>query len=232
MRRKAKLAVAALLAIAIAGPIMATAEPGADVLLAVERIRAAKDEAIRTVAIRELEQLAARQAPGGALSMGVLIVEGLIERDQFEALAWLEEAARAGESVADWYRAKILMEQGATEEAVKLARKSAQKGVNEASVWVYDLLLEKGREREAVAHLEIAAERGNAWAQQVVALHYAAGRGVQKNIKRAYFWALLAEAYGAPDAGRHRKKIGKQIEPEARRELKAAALEWQPENPA
>jgi len=49
---------------------------------------------------------------------------------------------------------------------------------------------------EAVAWFSKAAEQGQVMAQATLGTYYWAGRGVPKDISKAYFWTILAQAGG------------------------------------
>lgn len=208
----------------------ALADPAADVLLATEAARNATDDSSRWRAAGELERLADALAPGAAVALAGLILEGIVDGSPASARAWARSGHELGEPDATLLLARLVAEgvggERSLDAAARYARQAAAAGLPAAGVLVYELLVDE-RPDVALSYLRDAANLGFAPAQHLLGIHYAAGRDVDRDYSESYFWLLLAHAHGADEAADALDAVGMRLSAAERRELIEVAMEWQ-----
>lgn len=85
---------------------------------------------------------------------------------------------------------------GDVEKADEWHRKAADTGNSQAAVQIGIQELEKQNYEEAVKYFKKAAGKGNAEAQNRLAMRYSSGQGIEKNMKEAFKWYLKAAEQG------------------------------------
>ena len=126
-----------------------------------------------------------------------------VEESAAEAFYWYSKAAEQGHTSAQFNLA-ICYEKGRgveqnQQEAICWYRKSAEQGNQNAASALFTLgvtCYEKGDYTQAVQHFHAAAELGVAEAQYNLAICYARGEGVEKNLDTAITWAERAHEQG------------------------------------
>ena len=84
---------------------------------------------------------------------------------------------------------------------------------------------------EALKWYRLAADQGDAGAQNNLGVMYANGQGVPQDYVRAHMWFNLSAAQGNQDAARNRDNIAKLMTPAQIAEAQKLAREWQPKRP-
>ena len=126
-----------------------------------------------------------------------------VEESAAEAFYWYSKAAEQGHTSAQFNLA-ICYEKGRgveqnQQEAICWYRKSAEQGNQNAASALFTLgvtCYEKGDYTQAVQHFHTAAELGVAEAQYNLAICYARGEGVEKDLDTAITWAERAHEQG------------------------------------
>src|SRR4030095_11672754 len=79
---------------------------------------------------------------------------------------------------------------------------------------------------EAARWFALAADHGHPAAQAVMSAYYEAGTGVPKDLEKAYFWAILAQAQGNETGKSRATELSIRMSPEQRRIVQQQADEW------
>lgn len=132
-------------------------------------------------------------------NLGVLIHEGQgTEKDETQALSWIEKAAVQGWADAQYYLGNLY-------EFGQIVPQSFQN----AALWY-----------------QKAAEQGNASAQTNLAVLYANGQGVNQDIVLAYVWSNLAASQGIVEALQNRETVAAEMSPEMLKRVRAVSKEY------
>ena len=68
--------------------------------------------------------------------------------------------------------------------------------------------------------------RGHLQAQSNLGLMYWEGKGVEKDLKRAYYWLAVAVEQGDDEAPGHLKRVATDMSPDEVKEADTKAKEW------
>ena len=85
--------------------------------------------------------------------------------------------------------------------------------------------------RRGLKWYRLAADQGDADAQNNLGVMYANGEGVPQDYVRAHMWFNLSAAQGNQDAAENRDSIAKRMTPAQIAEAQKLAREWQPKRP-
>lgn len=218
--------------LAHASGIVSAQQPAASVLLAIEAARNASTPAHRLQAAVELETLAHEDAPGAASALAALILEGKVDASDEAARRWALRGHEAGDADATMLLARMFAQgmggEKSTARAAELAREAAMAGLPAAGLLVYELLIDTHQFEAALAHLMRAAESGHPQAQQLLGMHFAAGRDLERDDEEAYFWLLLAEAHGVSAAASMVDSVAQRLTSDVRHSVILSTLEWRP----
>ncbi len=146
-----------------------------------------------------------------ASAIGMLHLMGTAgEKDAKKGFAWLLKAADGGDIDGMTYLGKCYMD-GLGTKADKAKAKTyltlaAKQGQVEAVSMLGEIALSEKREIEAVNHFKTAAAYGYTRAENLLAICYAQGIGVERNLRLAEEWFRKSETAGNPDARRLMKE--------------------------
>ena len=172
-----------------------------------------------TRALDEFRQLAGQGLSLAKYNLGVMYDNGHgVSEDDKAAFRWFSEAAEDGVSEA-WFNLGEMYRSG---EGVKVDLSEAIKWLERAALSEDDdayyslgLAFEAQNADESLSKAFswylIGAEAGHALSQYSLANLYANGSGVDTNYFRAYMWATLSSLGGAPDAGRLKSFLAKEM---------------------
>jgi hypothetical protein len=82
--------------------------------------------------------------------------------------------------------------------------------------------------KEALKWYRLAADQGNAQAQNNLGFMYDSGEGVPQNYSQAYIWYSLAGTSGNADAVKNRDSVAAKMTPSQIAEAQRLAREWKP----
>lgn len=132
-------------------------------------------------------------------NLGILLYEGQgIEKNQAQALDWIEKAAAQGWADAQYYL---------------------------GNMYEFGRVVKQSYQSAAELYLK-AAEQGNASAQTNLAVLYANGQGVNQDIVLAYVWSNLAASQGVAQALENREIVAKEMSPQMLQRVRAISREY------
>jgi TPR repeat protein len=125
-------------------------------------------------------------------------------KDYAQAVALWRADAEKGDAYSQ-FRLGIMYDVGmgvTKDEARSLAwlSKASEQGFDRAQVRMGRQLLMRGKQAEATPYFQKAADRGNSWGEQGLAMAYYQGQGVPKDEQKAREWFQKAAAQGNPEA--------------------------------
>ena len=154
------------------------------------------------------------------LALGLAYSDGIgVERNDSEAMAWLERAAKGGEAVAQ-FRMATRYEHGIgvaidTDHAIRLYTDAANQGhvkaMNNLGVFYLNDVAGGQSFEQALHWFHMAAERGLTDAQFNLGVMYERGLGVEASLAESYKWYAMAEAGGDFAATAHADAIAEQL---------------------
>jgi uncharacterized protein len=161
-----------------------------------------------------------------------------VDRDRDQAEFWFRHALDAGHVPARiaWASVLIADAQGGRDpervfEARELLEQALEEGVTLAAYFLARIYIEGiGAQTVdddlAAYYTRLGADDGHAQMQGWLALMYANGQGVERDLVAAAKWANLAAANGDPLGGRLRLMLDEQLDPEQVREARERAVDW------
>ena len=162
---------------------------------------------------------------------------GGMPKDAAEAFSWFQKAANQGLAEAEGalgnaYYFGVGVPQDRADGVRWLAR-AAKQGIAEAQVGLGMIYSEgnqdvKRDEAEAVRLFQNAAQQGNVNAQAFLAVAFLQGKGVPKDYKKAYFFAILAASDQHPNKTKLRNQIAGLLDTATRKSVEKEASEWKP----
>ena len=146
-------------------------------------------------------------------------------------LAWLVAIAPGFAQQADneGWRALVRGDYAAAEQ-IWLPR--AERGDVQAALGLGHLYSIRSEQDKAARWYERAAQAGDAVAQTLLATMYLHGRGVARDLVRAFAWYDNAASGGQVNAGKARDAVGLQMSPDQIEQAKALAAEFRADRAA
>lgn len=154
------------------------------------------------------------------LALGLAYSDGIgVERNDNEAVVWLERAAKGGEAVAQ-FRMAARYEHGIgvaidTDQAIRLYTDAANQGhvkaMNNLGVFYLNDIAGGQNFEQALHWFQMAAERGLTDAQFNLGVMYERGLGVEASLAESYKWYAMAEAGGDFAATAHCDAIAEKL---------------------
>jgi uncharacterized protein len=161
-----------------------------------------------------------------------------VDRDRDQAEFWFRHALDAGHVPARiaWASVLIADAQGGRDpervfEARELLEQALEEGLTLAAYFLARIYIEGiGAQTVdddlAAYYTRLGADDGHAQMQGWLALMYANGQGVERDLVAAAKWANLAAANGDPLGGRLRLMFDEQLDPEQIQEARQRAVDW------
>jgi len=133
-----------------------------------------------------------------------------VMKDEVKAKEWYEKAAEQGVSVAKTRLAELRSQSGdkddclaAYEEFKAAAEEGDPTAQNELAGYYSKYMIDQGVEKDdgkAVYWYKKAAKQGDFEASYWLAWHFFEGKGVEKNLEKAKYWAIIADEEYSTDA--------------------------------
>jgi uncharacterized protein len=145
------------------------------------------------------------------------------------ALVWLHSSAQAGE----WDDAKAAFWQSDMDTVIRLLRPGAEQGNHDYQHFVGTAYYWKQDYRESATWYLLAANQGDAKAQQDLGQYYLQGKGVPRDYLEAYKWFAMAAANERDQpwqrwSNEELDRLEHQMSPEQVIEAQRRAKEWHP----
>ncbi len=141
-----------------------------------------------------LEQLANKQKREALYILGQLYHKGKLGEVNLEkAVAFYEQAAKAGKSLAYMQLGHINLKKGIYEEAIPYFQKAAAAGELNALKFLGRFYTSKGEFKAAADYFNLAIEQGDTWSHYYLGVLYAKGELGEKDIENALFHFSYAQ---------------------------------------